>query len=205
MLKHIKPMAESDDVSSVIAEAKSSSSEKDRLYWLWLESAYSILQSRVPDIPAYKSNLERAYGAAKQIVMELWAIRAFFVKLRIETGCLDKIVPNLKAFRDAIAHVDERAEGTMLVRGGTQTHVAPGKTCLAGGLLKSTDGVHWTGFNYCYGLIGSADGLYTTFGLVRDWIITNTDKGVVELQLTKDLFEELDELIMSKKQQRNDA
>jgi hypothetical protein len=31
--------------------------------------------------------------------------------------------------------------------------------------------------------------------LVRDWIITNTNQGAVELQLTSRLFEKLDELI----------
>ena len=178
------------------------SNEKNEIYWLWLDSAYSILRSRVPDLLAYPSNLERAYAAAKQIVMELWAIRAFFVKLGIGSDHLDKIVPNLKAFRDAIAHIDERAEGTMLVGKGTRTYLVPGQKSLAGGLLQSIDGVHWTGFNYCYGLIGSKDGLWTTFGLIRDWVVTNTYQGVVELHLNEDLFEKLDELYHLEKRQR---
>ncbi len=111
-------MQESGDTLSAIFEAQIGSNETDRLYWLWLGSAYSILRSRASDICEYRSNLERSYGAAKQIVMELWAIRAFLSRLKIETDSFDKIVPNLKAFRDAIAHIDERAEGKMLVRGG---------------------------------------------------------------------------------------
>jgi hypothetical protein len=174
------------------------SNYKESMYWLWLGSAYSILQSRVPDILAYELNIERAYGAAKQIVMELWAIRAFLIKLNIEVDCFDVIAPNLKAFRDAIAHIDERAEGTMLVQKSTRANVIRSKTSLAGGLLTTADGVHWIGFNYCYGLIGSSDGLYTPFGLIRDWIITNTDRGAVELQLTSGFFDKLDNFIKSK-------
>jgi hypothetical protein len=154
---------------------------------------------------AYELNLERAYGAAKQIVMELWAIRAFLIKLNIEIDSFDEIVPNLKAFRDAIAHIDERAEGTMLVRGNTRADIIRSKTSLAGGLLTSADGIRWTGLNYCHGLIGSSDGLYTAFGLVRDWIITNTDRGAIEIQLTSDLFEKLDNLIRSKATKRLNA
>jgi hypothetical protein len=172
---------ENHDTSSVIFSARVRSSEQEGIYWLWLGSAYGILQSRVPDIFAYESNLERSYGAAKQIVMELWAIRAFLLKLHIATDCFDKIVPNLKAFRDAIAHIDERAEGTILVRRGMRENLIRSKASLAGGLLKTNDGVHWTGLEYCYGLIGSSEGLYTAFGLIRDWIITNTDQGAVEL------------------------
>jgi hypothetical protein len=188
-------MSESGDTLSVIFKAQTRSSEGDRLFWLWLGSAYSILLSRAPDISAYSSNIERSYGAAKQIVMELWTIRAFFTKLKIQTARFDEVVPNLKAFRDAIAHIDERAEGMMLLRGGVKTPVAPGKTSLAGGYLTTIDGHHWNGLNYCYGLIGSRDGLYTAFGMVRDWIITNTDLGAVELQLNDDFFENLDDLI----------
>jgi len=69
------------------------------------------------------------------------------------------------------------------------------KTSLAGGLLETDDGVHWSGFKFCYGLIGSSDSLYTAFGLIRDWIITNTERGAVELQLTPGLFEQLDEFL----------
>jgi hypothetical protein len=105
-------------------------------------------------------------------------------------------VPNLKAFRDAIAHIDERADGTMLVRGAPAT-IMRSKTSLAGGLLETADGIHWSGFRFCYGMIGSTDGLYTTFGLIRDWIITNTDHGAVELQLTAKLFEQLDDFVRS--------
>jgi hypothetical protein len=102
---------ESHETASIIFNARLRSSEKDGMYWLWLGSAYSILQSRVPDMVAYEKNLERSYGAAKQIITELWAIRAFLIKLHIATDRLDKIAPNLKAFRDAIAHIDERAGG----------------------------------------------------------------------------------------------
>jgi hypothetical protein len=193
---------ESHDTASIIFNARVRSSEKDGMYWLWLGSAYSILQNRVPDIFAYESNLERSYGAAKQIVMELWAIRAFLVKLHIATDGLDNIAPNLKAFRDAIAHIDERAEGTMLARKGIRENIIRSRTSLAGGLLKTNDGVHWTGFDYCYGLIGSSEGLHTAFGLIRDWIITSTDQGAVELQLTSGLFEKLDEFIKAVAQGR---
>lgn len=186
---------ESHDTASIIFNARLRSNEKDSMYWLWLGSAYSILQSRVPDVFEYESNLERSYGAAKQIIMELWAIRAFLIKLRIATDRLDKIAPNLKAFRDAIAHIDERAEGTILTRRRSRENIIRSRTSLAGGLLKTNDGVHWTGFEFCYGIIGSTEGLYSAFGLIRDWIITNTDQGAVELQLTSGLFEKLDEFI----------
>jgi hypothetical protein len=190
-------MKENNDTLSMIFKAQTTANEKDRMYWLWLGSAYSILRSRIPEISAYESDLERSYGAAKQIVIELWAIRAFLIKLRIETDRFDRLIPNLKSFRDAIAHIDERAEGTMSI-GNKSARTMPSNTSLAGGLLKTADGIHWTGFNYCYGLTGSSDGLYTAFGLVRDWIITNTDQGAVELELTATLFERLDELIRSK-------
>ena len=131
----------------------------------------------------------------KQIVMELWAIRAFLVKLHIATDRFDRITSNLKAFRDAIAHIDERAEGTKSARKEMRENIIRSRTSLAGGLLKTKDGVHWTGFDYCYGLIGSSEGLYTAFGLIRDWIITNTDQGAVELQLTSGLFGKIDEFI----------
>jgi hypothetical protein len=189
---------ENNDTLSLIFKARIESSEKEAMYWLWLGSAYSILLSRAPDISAYELDLERAYGAAKQVVMELWAIRAFLVKLNIEINSFDEIVPNLKAFRDAIAHIDERAEGTMLVRGAMRANIISSKTSLAGGLLTTADGIRWTGLNYCYGLIGSLDGLCTTFGLIRDWIITNTDQGAIEIQLTSDLFERLDNFIRAK-------
>jgi hypothetical protein len=190
-------MQESGDTLSVIFEAQIRSNERDRLYWLWLGSAYGILRSRASDIREYRSNLERSYGAAKQIVMELWAIRAFLIKLKIRTDSFDSIIPDLKAFRDAIAHIDERAEGMMLVRRGARTPIVPSKTSLAGGHLTTTDGIHWSGLNYCYGLIGCSDGLYTAFGLVRDWIITNTDHGAVELHLSVGFFKKLDKLIKS--------
>jgi hypothetical protein len=188
---------ESRDTASLIFDARAKSNEKDGIYWLWLGSAYSILRSRMPDIFAYELNLERAYGAAKQIVMELWGIYALLVKLHIATDRFDKIVPNLKAFRDAIAHIDERAEGTILKRRGIRENIMRSRTSFAGGLLTTNDGVHWSGFDHCYGLIGSSEGLYSAFGLIRNWIITNTDEGAVELQLTKELFEELDEFIKS--------
>ena len=133
------------DTASIVFKAQVRSSEKDGMYWLWLGSAYSILQSRVPDLFAYESNLERSYGAAKQIVMELWAIRAFLVKLHIATDCIDIIAPNLKTFRNAVAHIDERAEGTILARKGIRENIIRSRTSLAGGLLKTNDGVHWTG------------------------------------------------------------
>lgn len=188
-------MKESDTLSAIF-KAQTGSNEKNSFFWLWLGSAYSILRTRVPDISAYKSDIERSYGAAKQIVMELWAIRSFLIKLRIQTDNFDRMVPNLKAFRDAIAHIDERAEGTMLLRRAKKP-TSRTTTSLAGGHLTSADGIHWTGLNYCYGLIGSRDGLYTAFGMVRDWIITNTDSGAVELQLGDDFFERLDGLIRS--------
>jgi hypothetical protein len=183
-----------DDALAAMSGAQIMASGKDQLYWLWLSSAYAILRSRVPDISAYQLDLERSYGAAKQIVMELWAIRAFLIKLRIEVDKFDKIIPNLKAFRDAIAHVDERADGMLLIN-KKPTSILKSKTSLAGGLLQTDDGIHWTGFKFCYGIIGSSDGLYTAFGMVRDWIVTNTDQGAVELQLTSNLFAKLDEFI----------
>ncbi len=187
-------MKKDDETLSIIFNAQAAANEKDRMYWLWLGSAYSILRSRVPDIFTYHSDLERSYGAAKQIVMELWTIRAFLIKLKIGTNDFDKIIPNLKAFRDAIAHIDERADGTMLVERKLAT-IKRSKTSLAGGLLETDDGVHWSGFKFCYGVIGSSDSLYTAFGLIRDWIITNTERGAVELQLTLGLFEQLDEFL----------
>jgi hypothetical protein len=41
------------DTASIVFKAQVRSSEKDGMYWLWLGSAYSILQSRVPDLFAY--------------------------------------------------------------------------------------------------------------------------------------------------------
>jgi hypothetical protein len=186
-----------DDTLSLIFKVRIESGDKEAMYWLWLGSAYSILLDRASDILAYELNLQRAYSAAKPIVMELWTIRAFLIKLNIEIDAFDEIVPKLKTFRDSIAHIDERAEGMMLVRGNTRANIVGSKTSLAGGLLTTADGIYWTGLNYCYGLIGSSDGLHTAFGLVRDWIITNTDKGAVEIQLTSGLFERLDNLIRS--------
>ncbi|MGH6672429.1 MAG: hypothetical protein ACRECV_10725 [Xanthobacteraceae bacterium] len=187
-------MGDDHDTLRTIANAQTTASEKDQLYWLWLSSAYSILRSRVPDIFGYQLDLERSYGAAKQIVMELWAIRSFLIKLRVNLEEFDKLIPNIRAFRDAIAHIDERAEGMLVIK-GKQKPISKSRASLAGGLLQSDDGVHWTGFKFCYGIIGTSDGLYTTFGLVRDWIVTNTDGGAVELQLTPNLFAELDKFI----------
>jgi hypothetical protein len=102
-LTAVAAMKKDDETLSIIFNAQAAANEKDRMYWLWLGSAYSILRSRVPDIFTYQSDLERSYGAAKQIVMELWTIRAFLIKLKIGTDDFDKIIPNLKAFRDAIA------------------------------------------------------------------------------------------------------
>lgn len=189
-------MKSDDETLSTIFSAQVAADEKNQMYWLWLGSAYSILKNRAPDIFSYQLDLERAYSAAKQIVMELWAIRAFLAKLKIGTDEFDRIVPNLKAFRDAIAHIDERADGAMLVQ-GRPAATRRSKASVAGGLLTTKDGVHWSGLKFCYGLIGSSDGLYTPFGLIRDWIVTNTEQGVVELQLTPALFDELDEFIKS--------
>jgi hypothetical protein len=186
---------QSHDTAAIIFNARIKSSERGGMYWLWLRSAYSILKNRVPDIFAHESDLERSYSAAKQIVMELWTIRALLIKLQINTVRFDTIAPNLKAFRNAIAHIDERAKEKILARGRKRESIVRSRTSLAGGQLGTDDGVHWAGFDYCYGLVGSSIGLYTPFGLVRDWIITNTDQGAVELQLTSRLFEKLDELI----------
>ena len=86
-------MKKDDETLSIIFNAQAAANEKDRMYWLWLGSAYSILRSRVPDIFTYQSDLERPYGAAKQIVMELWTIRTFLIKLKIGTDDFDKIIP----------------------------------------------------------------------------------------------------------------
>jgi hypothetical protein len=189
-------MAKDDDTLSIIFDAQVTANEKDRMYWLWLGSAYGILRNRSLDVFSYQSDLERAYGAAKQIIMELWTVRAFLAKLKISTEGFDKLVPSLKSFRDAIAHIDERTDGTMLISGKSAA-TQRSKASMAGGILATEDGIHWSGFKFCYGIIGSSDGLHTPFGLVRDWIITNTDQGPVELQLTPKLFDRLDELIKS--------
>lgn len=167
--------------------------KRDR-YLNWLRISYAIIQNRVPDILNYESDMQRAYEAAKQIIIELWTVRSFLLKLGLQAEKFDDILPNLKIFRDAIAHIDERSDETMRVGGGPR-ETKRARNTLAGGLLTTDDGVRWSGFRYCYGLIGSETGLYTPFGLIRNWAVTNTTQGAVELLLDANLFSRLNNFL----------
>jgi hypothetical protein len=52
-LTAVAAMKKDDETLSIIFNAQAAANEKDRMYWLWLGSAYSILRSRVPDIFTY--------------------------------------------------------------------------------------------------------------------------------------------------------
>ncbi len=172
-------------------------SDSHRMYWMWLSFSLEFAHKQVPRVLAFRADSQSAYEAARILVMEWWTVRAFLKKLGLSTSNFDTTLKDLKAFRDALAHSDERSDGLIKVSGvkglvSTQNAMSS----VAGGLLSTTNGVDWnlSGATSITGLHMS-QGLHCIFGMVDDWIITNTDQGAVQIHLSQKLFDDVDRMV----------
>lgn len=139
-----------------------------------------------------------AYGYAKLVILETSTIRALLkYTFDAQTEAIDKHWPSLKIFRDAVAHLDERAKGTMWVK-RKSIPLRPGRGSIAGGLAKSSDGKTWDisascVFNFHFDGVGAL----TPLGMLDHYLLTNTDSGIEEIPLEDTLLDAVHEDLFS--------
>ncbi len=137
-------------------------------------------------------NIDLEIIFSRSFILELWTIRSLLKKIAPnEVQSFDNVYPKVKYFRDALAHIEERAEEKIKVNREFKD-VKWEKIEAAGGLLTSNDGgSSWVGkqkrmlFNVH---ISGGKGLYTSFGIIDDWFITSTDEGIVDIEISDAVF-----------------
>lgn len=133
----------------------------------------------------------KAYSFAKSLVFELWTVRIILAKLKINLSGFDDIFPNIKKFRDALAHFDERIEGKIIKNKNQVAKTVKGaRKSVAGGLLQSPDhGKSWYGNpTVAVNISILDDGLISPFAIMDHHFIINDENGAVDIELKEDKF-----------------
>jgi len=129
--------------------------------------------------------------------MELWTIEQMFNGLGKPTSEFELVIPDLKKFRDAYAHIKERVEGIEKPFNQPKAILKREKTNVANGAWTSIDGgktwnskpgTHTFNFN-------GKDGMLAIFGIVNDYLICNSSGNLLELKIDNSLLEKIKEVI----------
>lgn len=144
-------------------------------------------------------NLAIAAGYGKLLIMELWTLRELFICLKISTTELDNLIPNLKEFRDAYAHIKERIEGFEMPFNKPKTSLNLVHKTLANGALVSTDGKNWkivNGFSRMFNLkMDGNSGVLVIFGIINNYLICNSSSYLLELEITPALSAQINDVV----------
>ena len=127
---------------------------------------------------------------AKALTMSLWMARQHLNKMNSSAvGAFDAIFPGVKTFRDALAHLDERADEQIRVpksKGPVAAAWEGSVTSFCGGTLVHAGGSVWNVTAATVDTIDISDqGLFTGFGLIDDYVITCDSNGLVEIDLSE--------------------
>lgn len=142
----------------------------------------------------------QAYGYAKLTVFELWTVRIILTKLGLDLSYFDKeLFPDIKSFRDALAHLDERIEGNIRINRKNVPVKWETQTVADGKLTSSDGGKSWIGKGSLFNIsFDGSKGAHSPFGLVNDHLIINTEEGMLDYKLTPEVFKKLNDWLFEK-------
>jgi hypothetical protein len=108
-------------------------------YWKNIGFSYRVIENCITQFNIEKE-LIIAAGYAKLMIMELWMIKELLTGLGKSSSELDALIPDLKKFRDAYAHLKERVEGIERPNWKTQIPLNSDQESVANGILKKGEG-----------------------------------------------------------------
>jgi hypothetical protein len=178
----------------------SSMGDLEKKYWTNISIAITAIQHSIEKFNT-ETDGQIAIGYAKLCIMELWTIRELLLCLNKSTTTdFDILIPRLKDFRDAYAHLKERIQGIEKKFHQPKTQINWETRNIANGKITSDDGINWNmncsrSFNLSF---SGQYGAMVIFDLADNYVICNTSCGVIEMELNQTLFQEIIKVIDTK-------